>query len=72
MSIEEKIELFAEVLDCDVDCIEESTVLEDIEEWDSVSILSFIAMMDEKFSKTISGDVIKSFVTVSDALKVME
>ena len=68
----EKITLLAEVLDCEAENLAPDTILADIEEWDSVAILSFIAMMDEEFDKSIKGSEIRQFVTVSDALKVME
>ena len=72
MTQEEKIALIAEILDCEEEAITPETVLSDLEEWDSVAILSFIAMMDERFDKSMKGSEIRQFVTVKDALKVME
>lgn len=72
MDIERKLELFAEVLDLDVDEIILDKKLEEYDEWDSVAVLSYIAMMDEKFGKEIKGAEIKEFVTVQDALNAME
>lgn len=72
MSNEKKMELLAEILDVDVEELNVDTVLKDLDEWDSVAALSFIAMMDEEFGKEIKGSEIKQFVTVQDALNVME
>lgn len=71
MTLERKMELIAEILDVDVDSIQPETVLTDLDEWDSVAYLSFMAMMDEEFDKEIKGAEIKKFVTVQDALDVM-
>lgn len=67
-----KMELIAEILDVDVEDISPETVLADIEEWDSVAALSFIAMMDDEFGKEVKGAQIKQFVTIQDALDIME
>ena len=71
MTLERKMELIAEILDVEVDSITPETVLNDLDEWDSVAALSFIAMMDEEFDKEIKGAEIKKFVTIQDALDVM-
>lgn len=72
MSVQEKLEKLAEIMDLEVDELNEDTVLADIDEWDSVAALSFIAMMDEEFGKAIRGAEIRQFVTVKDAMDVME
>ncbi len=72
MSEQEKIALLEEIMDLDEGTLSLDSVLEDIDEWDSVAILSFIAAMDEHFEKTIKGSEIKAFVTVQDAIAVME
>jgi acyl carrier protein len=58
-------------LDCESEITPE-TALSDLDEWDSVAILSFIAMMDDEFGKEVKGSVIRQFVTVQDALDCME
>lgn len=70
MSDEKKMELLAEVLDCDED-ISLDVRLSDLEEWDSVAILSFIAMMDEEFGRTVKGEEVRKIETVKDALDFM-
>lgn len=46
--------------------------LADLDSWDSVALLSFIAMMDEKFNKEVKGAVIRQFVTIQDAMDIMK
>lgn len=72
MTIENKLELLADILDMEVDELSPETEFSTLESWDSVAALSFIAMMDEEFGKEIKGADIKRFVTVQDALNVME
>ena len=71
MTIEKKLELLADILDVDVEELSLEKELAEFD-WDSVAILSFIAMMDEEFNKEMKGAEIKKFVTVQDALNAME
>ena len=72
MNTEKKIELLAEILDVEATEITPETELSEFENWDSVGVLSFIAMVYEEFDKEVKGADIKQFVTVQDALNVME
>ncbi len=72
MTNEKKMEMLAEILDLEIEELDPKKELNEYDEWDSVAILSFIAMMDEEFGKEIKGSVIKGFVTVQDALDAME
>lgn len=71
MTEEKKLELLAEILDCDVEELSPEMELSSFE-WDSVAVLSFIAMMDEEFGKAVKGAEIKKLVTIQDALDIME
>ena len=72
MNVEKKLELLADMLDLEQGDIQPDMLLSEMEEWDSIAILSFIAMMDEEFGKEIKGAEIKRFVTVQDALDAMK
>ena len=72
MSTEQKLELIADIVDMEVDELSPEMEFAALENWDSVAALSFIAMMDEEFGKEIKGAEIKKFVTIQDALDVME
>lgn len=71
MTMEKKLELLAEVLDVDVEELDPGKEFSEFSEWDSVAVLSFIAVMDEEFGKEIKGAEIKEFVTIQEALDVM-
>ena len=71
MTIEKKMELLADILDMDADELTPETLIADLE-WDSVTALSYIAMLDEEFGKEVKGADIKKFVTIQDALNLME
>lgn len=72
MDKNKKIELIAEVLDIEPDEIHEDMNLKDMDEWDSLAILSFIVMMGDEFNKTVTGEDVKKLITVADALAMME
>lgn len=72
MSNQEKLEKIAEIMDVEVEEVKEEAALADYEEWDSVAILSFIALMDEEFGKAVKGAEIREFVTVKDVMDAME
>ena len=72
MEKSKKIELLADILDADPSEIEDDMKLASVGDWDSLAILSFIAMMDEEFEKEINGATVKKLTTVADALALME
>ena len=51
MTEQEKMEELVDVLEMDLGEFDRDTVLEEVETWDSVAVLSFIALMNEKFDK---------------------
>ena len=46
-------------------------VLEDIDEYDSMSKLSLIVLMQDEFNKKLSGAELNKFVTIQDILDFM-
>ena len=72
MNMQERINLLEEIMDLDPGTLKLDDTLSDYEEWDSLTALTFISEMDERFGKNLSGDDIKAFVTVADAIAVME
>lgn len=67
----QKIRDLEEIMELEEGTLKEDTILSDYEEWDSLSIISYIAFMDSRFHKTVSIDEIKKFVTVEDAISKM-
>jgi acyl carrier protein len=71
MTQEEKLETLAEIFDCDAGELKPETRLDEIG-WDSMSMLSVIAMAKARFDRKIAGAEIRGFTTVQDILAVME
>lgn len=61
---EELLNKIAEILEVDEIAIEDE--LDSFDEWDSLTGLSIIALVDSDYNKTLSNDQIKQFVTVGD------
>ena len=72
MSEQEKIYLLEEIMDVEKGTLKNDDNLADFDEWDSLTALTFISEMDERFGKKVTGAQIKSFITVADAISIME
>lgn len=71
MTQEEKIDILAEIFDCDAGEIKPEMSLSELA-WDSMAMLGVIAMVKAKFNKKLPGSQIREFETVQDILSVME
>ena len=71
MTNEEKLNLIEEVLELDENTLTPEMVLADIEEYDSMSKLSLIVMVDDECNKKLTGEQLREFVTVQDILDFM-
>lgn len=65
MSEKEKLELLEEIMDLE-DSLKPDMLLENIEEWDSISTLALIAKARELYNDNLTIQEIKSFKTVKD------
>lgn len=72
MDREEKLAIIAEILEVDTDELEEDMVLEDFDTWDSVAVLSVIAMMDQKFGRYPHASEIRQYIKVIDLMNSMK
>lgn len=72
MSVQERIALLEEIMDIEEGTLHPDDILSAFEEWDSLTALTFISEMDERFGKKITGSEIKEFITVKDAIAVMQ
>jgi len=70
-TMDKKMELLADILDVEPTDLSPEMKLSELD-WDSLVSLSYIALMEEEFGKEIKGAQIKSFVTIQDALDLME
>lgn len=66
MTMEEKIAMLEELMDLDEGTLEASSVLEEFEEWDSLSKLSLMAEAKKRFGKKLTTGELKAFQTVQD------
>lgn len=67
MNLEVFLNHFASILDdTDVSLIKADTQFRDLNEWDSLTALSLIAMVDEEYQIKLTGEDILSSVTLQD------
>lgn len=65
--MEEFIENFYGILDdTERDELNQNTDYKNLDEWDSMTTLMLIAMVDEKYGKQIKGDDIKECLTLEN------
>lgn len=72
MSDQEKMEVIADILELETKELNEDMVLDEVEAWDSIAVLSVISVMDEKFGKLPHASEIIKCKTVSDLMAVMQ
>jgi len=60
------IELFKNTLELDGIQIDLQTIFRDLENWDSLSFLSILAMIDEEYDVIIEGNDFRNLVTIND------
>lgn len=70
--MKELLEMLEEIMDLDEGTLETTTVLEDLEEWDSLSTLSLMAEAKQKYGKRLSVDEVTAFVTVQDIIDYLQ
>lgn len=71
MTDEKKMELLEEVFEADAGTLEPEMELLELENWDSMTALSLIVMIDEECGKRISGNDIKNMHVIRDIMNVM-
>lgn len=69
MEKEEIIDGIKDLLDTEADLTEE-TVLDDIEEWDSLASISVLAFFKQKMGLKVEAQALKNCKTVGDILKL--
>ena len=72
MTNAEKIALLEEMMELEEGTLQQDDVLEEYDEWDSVTILGIISLIDEEFGKTVTGKEVRDIKTVSGLLDMME
>lgn len=72
MDLKQKLAALEEIMDVEEGTLKADADLESIEEWDSLSALSYVVFMDEEFGKKMTGEQVRAFKTVQDILDSME
>ena len=62
----------AEMLETKADAIQIGSALTDLENWDSLAVLNFIALADAKYSLSISPPQLQQCTTVADLFNLVE
>ena len=60
-----------EMLELDPGTLQGPETLADIDSWDSLAVISFIALADEKFNIVVAGEALAAAKTVDDLLKLV-
>lgn len=68
--MEELLEKLADIFD--VDEVKESDILEDFEEYDSLSVLTIISYAGQAYNKTVSAQEVRSCKTVKDLYELIK
>ena len=71
MSEKEKLTLLEKTLEVEEGTLKPDTILDDIAEYDSLTKLSIMVMLEDDFGKKLSANDFKGFRTVKDLLEVM-
>lgn len=65
------IEELTETIDTE-DKLTMDTVLADLEDWDSLSFVSFISMANASYGKKVAADQVREAVTVADLYQLVK
>jgi acyl carrier protein len=66
MNIEKFIESFEEVLEVDKGTVKETDVFREYDEWDSITLLSLMAMLEDDYGITIPRKEFEEINTVQE------
>ena len=71
MEVSKRIELLEDLFEIENGTLVPEMSLEEMDEYDSMSKLSLIVLMDEEFGKKLTGEQILKFKTVQDIIDFM-
>lgn len=73
MDVKKFIERIAEAIEVEsVEELSESTIFRDLDEWNSLAVLSVIAMLDEEYDIQIENADFKKLETIGDITRFVE
>ena len=71
MTTEEKLALLEETFEMDEGTLKADMDLDDVDEYDSMTKLALIVMVEDEFGKKLTSAEVKGFATVQDILNAM-
>ena len=71
MTNQEKLAEIADILEMEEEELTPECVLDELETWDSVAVLSVISVMNDKFNKFPDANEIRQHKTVGDLMDAM-
>ena len=71
MTMQEKLALLEETIEADEGSLKPEMTLDEVQEYDSMTKLSIIVMMEDEFGKKLTAQEVKAFQTVGDILNLM-
>ena len=71
MKVKEFLEILQEELEIEDEELSVDTNLKELDEWDSLSVMSTIALVDEHFGKKIKGTDFETIEKVNDLLSLI-
>ncbi|WP_010676900.1 acyl carrier protein [Bacillus timonensis] len=72
MDIQEFLKIFAEdIVMLEPEDVTPDTILDELEDWDSLAIISLNVALDEHFGFTLNQEEIKNLESVSDILTII-
>ena len=69
--MEDLIRLVEDVFEIDGTECGEDTVINELENWDSLKYMEFIVTIEERYRVSLTGDEIAGFRTLSDVIKTI-
>ena len=69
-----KLEFYAaiaEMLECEASRVSGASALKDLPNWDSLAVLSFVAMVDSRLGTTVKGTDLVKCQTVNDLMALL-
>jgi len=72
MNVKEKLNILEDLLDVEQNSLSEDIKLDELSEWDSIAVITTIAMFDSVFGKDVSSEEVKRFKTIKDIIEKME
>jgi acyl carrier protein len=70
MNKSEFIKQIADILEIESENITGSEMLEELGNWDSLSIISFVAMVDAELNRIVSPEKLKQAKTINDLIEL--